>query len=169
MILNDPIAITFKFTRDEYVRAMRRHYKSGLKVPRDVIVGVAGIAGGLYVALASSLGWIGWLLFSLSAILLAMVAYAKFALPTVIYNSEPKLRNEYRLSFSDDGIGFKTDGIDSTLQWSVYESWLSDDDFYILYHGRRGLTVIPRRALALGNADTRLREILERRVSPAQT
>ena len=169
MVLSDPIVVTFKFARDEYVRAIRRHYRSALKVRRDVIAGMAGIAGGLYVALASNLGWIGWLLFGAGVVLLTLVAYAMFLLPTMIYNSQPKLKNEYRLSFSDDGIEFKTDGIDSTLRWSLYHSWLSDDAFYIMYHGTRDLSVIPRRALTAGNADSRLREMLERKVGPALT
>jgi hypothetical protein len=165
--LSDPVVATFTFTRDEYVRAMKRHYKTALNVRRDVIAGIAGITGGLYLALESSLGWVAWLLFTAGAILLALVAYAMFLLPRMIYNSQPKLKNQYRLAFSDDGIGFKTDGIDSTLQWSIYQSWLSDNEFYIMYHGKRDLSVIPRRALIVGAADSRLREMLEHNVGPA--
>ena len=67
-------------------------------------------------------------------------------LPHIIYSSQPKLAKEYALSFADDCIRFKTEDIDSTVQWSLYHAWLSDDQFYILYHGKRNLTVIPRRA-----------------------
>jgi hypothetical protein len=165
--LSDPIGVTFTFTRDEYVRAMKRHYKTALNVRRDVVAGVAGIAVGLYLALASNFGWIGWLSFGVGASLLTLVAYAIFVLPSMIYNSQPKLKNQYRLSFSDDGIGFKTDGIDSTLQWSLYQSWRSDNEFYIMYYGKRNLSVIPRRVLTVGDADSRLLEMLERNVGPA--
>jgi hypothetical protein len=138
-----------------------------MNVRRDVIAGIAAIAVGSYLIVSSHVGWIAWLFLAAGAVLLALVAYAIFLLPRMIYNSQPKLKNEYRLSFSDDGIGFKTDGIDSTLQWSLYQSWLSDNDFYIMYHGKRDLSVIPRRALTLGDADRRLQEMLERNIGPA--
>ena len=165
--MSTPIETTFTFTRDEYLLAMKRHYKTALNVWRDVFVGVAAIAVGLYLAFAYGTEWFVWLLVTLGAILLALVAYAIFLLPKMIYNSQPKLKNEYRLSFSDDGIGFKTDGIDSTLQWSLYQSWLSDNDFYVMYHGKRDLSVIPRRALVSDDDDSRLREMLENNIGPA--
>jgi hypothetical protein len=129
--------------------------------------GTVGIAGGLYLALATDVGWIGWFLFAVGAILLAVVVYAMFLLPGMIYGARPMLKNEFCLSFSDDGIRFQTRGIDSTLQWSLYQSWLRDDDFYILYHGKRDFSVIPRRVLTAGGADSRLREMLDRNVGPA--
>ena len=165
--MSDPIVTTFTFKRDEYILAMKRHFKTALHVQRDVIGGIAAIAGGLYLAFTYDSGWFAWLLVALGTVLLAMVAYAMFLLPRMIYNSQPKLKDEYRLSFADDGIGFKTDSIDSTLQWSLYQSWLSDDDFYIMYYGKRDLSVIPRRALDGDDADRRLREMLENNIGPA--
>lgn len=164
--MSGPIVTNFTFTRDEYVLAMRRHYKTALNVRRDVIAGIVAIAFGLYFTL-TSMGWVAWVLLGAGAVLLALVAYAIFLLPIMIYNSQPKLKNEYRLSFSDEGIEFKTDAIDSTLQWSLYQSWLRDNDFYIMYHGKRDLSVIPRRALTTDDADRRLKEMLENHIGPA--
>ena len=155
-----PLEITFMFTREEYILAMRRHFKIALKARRDGIAGIIAVAFGLYFV-ATGMGWIAWVLLAAGAILLAIQAYAIFLLPRMIYNSQPKLKNEYYLAFSDAGIGFKTDGIDSTLQWSLYKSWLSDDDFYIMYHGKRELSVIPRRTLTFDDANRRFREMLE--------
>ncbi len=105
----------------------------------------------------------GWFLIVAGTLLLAMVGYAILLLPIVIYDSQPKLKDEYSLTFSDDGIGFKTNKIDAILQWSFYHSWLADDDFYILYHGKRDVSVIPRRALS-GGADEGLRELLSKKI-----
>ncbi len=165
--LSDPVVTTFTFTREEYVKAMKRHYKTALKVRRDVIAGVVAIVIGLYLAFTYGTAWFTWLLLVLGAILLSLVAYALFLLPRMIYNSQPKLKNEYRLSFADDGIGFETEGIDSTLQWSLYQSWLRDNEFYIMYHGKRDLSVIPRRALISDDADRRLREMFENHIGPS--
>ena len=165
--MSDLIETTFTYSRGEYVMALKRHYKTALKVRRDVIGGVAAIALGLYFVFTYGSVWYVWLLLVSGAILLGLVAFAIFVLPKMIYDSQPKLKGEYRLTFSDDGIGFKTEGIDSTLQWSIYRWWLSDKDFYIMYHGKRDLSVIPRRALTFGDADRRLREMIENNIGPS--
>ena len=103
----------------------------------------------------------------MGAVLLALVAYALLLLPTLIYRSQPKLKSEYRLIFSDDGIGFKTDEIDSMLKWSIYHSWLRDDEFYIMYHGKRDLSVVPRRVLTSQDNDERFSNLLKRKIGPS--
>ena len=139
---------------------MRRHYKFALQWKRDVVGGLLAIAGGLYLGLTTNTGGLAWFLVGAGSILLAMVAFVMLLLPGMIYASQPKLKNEYTLSFNDDGIRFKTNGIDATLQWSLYHAWLSDERFYIMYHGKRDLTVIPRRALTDADADDTLRHLL---------
>ncbi len=147
---------------------MKRHYRSTLKIGRDIIGGLAAIAGGAYMLFTADSGWFGWFLLISGTVLLAMVGYAIFLLPIMIYNSQPKLKDEYSLTFSDDGIGFKTNKIDAVLQWSIYQSWLSDDDFYILYHGKRDVSVIPRRALS-GGEDEGLRALLSKKIGHPKT
>jgi YcxB-like protein len=146
---------------------MKRHYQSALQVRRDVVGGLLAIAGGSYMLLSFDAGWFAWLLLGAGVVLLAMVGYALFVLPNMIYQSQPKLKDQYSLTFSDDGIAFKTINIDATLQWSFYHSWLFDDDFYIMYHGRRDLSVIPRRSLTDGD-DLHLRELLTKNVGPSK-
>src|SRR5262245_25498885 len=119
-----PVEATFTFTRQEYVLAIRRHYKSVLNIPRDIVVGVGAVGVGLFLALSSIVGWVAWPMVAFGATLLLMVVFAIFLLPTLIFNSQPKLKDQYRLSFSDEGIGFKTKDVDARLEWSMYHSWL---------------------------------------------
>jgi hypothetical protein len=158
--VSTPVSTTFTYSREEYMLAMRRHYYSTLHPKYDFVGGLLAIVGGLYMALAMDIGWIAWCLVAAGCALLGMIAYAMLLLPAIIYASQPKLKNEYTLSFADDGIRFRTKGIDATLQWSLYHRWLSDDRFYIMYHGKRDLSVIPRRALAHDDSDNRLRQLL---------
>ena len=160
-----PVSITFSFTRDEYIRAMKRHYRSTLKVGRDAITGLVALTVGIILLLRSSGGWPAWALLIVGVVLLLMVVYVVFLLPQMIYRSQPKLKDEYSLTFNDDGIAFKTRNIDSILRWSVYQSWLCDDDFYIMYHGKRDLSAIPRRTLSK-DEDERLRKMLTENIGP---
>jgi hypothetical protein len=99
-------------------------------------------------------------------VLLLLVAYALLVVPALIYRSDPKLKLEYSLLLYSDRIEFKTDNIDSTLRWQLYHSWLRDDEFYILYHGKRNVTVIPCRALNSNDSDQRFAELLRQKIGP---
>ncbi|MEP7076623.1 MAG: YcxB family protein [Acidobacteriota bacterium] len=161
-----PIKVVFTYRREEYMRAIRRHHRRRMHLIQDGIVGVVALASGLYLlSLGDSI--FGWIALITSLMLAAMVAYALLLLPALIYRWDPKLKNEYRLSFSDDEIVFQTDDIDSVLKWTLYHSWMGDDDFYILYHGKRDLTVLPRRAFTSPEDDTRFAKLLTQKLPPA--
>ncbi len=130
-----------------------------------MFTGFLALAAGVYLLMSSSGGWTAWALTITGVALLLMVAYSLFLLPGMIYRSQPKLKDEYSLTFADDSIWFKTNSIDSTLQWSLYQSWLSDEDFYIMYHSKRDLSVIPRRTLS-DDDDERLRRMLTEKIGP---
>ena len=165
MTIETPVRAIFTYTREEYILAMRRHYRSNLKAGRDVVAGLVAILGGVLLLFTMDSSWLGWSLLIAGTALLSIAVYAILLFPTLIYSSQPKLKDEYSLTFTDAGIGFKTKNIDAVLQWSTYHSWLSDDAFYIMYHGKRELSVIPRRALE-NSFDDRLRELLTKKLGP---
>jgi hypothetical protein len=110
----------------------------------------------------------GWSLAIPGALLMGLVGYALILLPSMLYRSQPKLKSEYRLHFDDTGIGFKTNDIDARLKWQMYHSWICDEEFYILYHGTRDLSVIPRRSLT-DEGSNQFAAILERNIGPRRT
>ncbi|MBE9060631.1 YcxB family protein [cf. Phormidesmis sp. LEGE 11477] len=160
----DFVDVTFTIRRSEYIRAIRRYYKTKLALWRDGVVSVLMLALGLYLLQSIGIPFFAWLLIILSVCLLALTIYSLLLLPQFIYRSQPKLKSEYRLRFREDAIRFQTDEIDSEVKWSFYHSWQRDQEFYLLYHGARDLSVIPRRALQ-SQDDERLLELLKRRIS----
>jgi hypothetical protein len=165
--MSNSLEARFTISRDEYVRAIRRYYKTILHPKRDLVGSVIAILAGSYLLRTSTAPMLAWLLIAVGAILLLLVVYALILLPHLLYGSQPKLLSEYRLCFSDDGIGFHTDEIAAELKWSVYHSWNRDNEFYILYHGKHDVTVIPRRALD-AESDLRLSELLGKRIGKAR-
>ena len=155
----------FTITKPEYISALRRYYKTQLQPIRDSIAAVLAVCAGLYLYLFTTSRIRPWFLIVPGLILGLMVAYAFLWLPTLIFQSQPKLKSEYHLRFGDDAIRFTTDTIDSTLQWSTYHSWLRDNEFYILYHGTKDITVIPLRAVE-PDANQQLAELLNRNIGP---
>jgi hypothetical protein len=77
---------------------------------------------------------------------LSILTYAIFINPKRIFRSEPKFRDEYFLSFSNDGIAFKTEHINSNLQWNHYIKFSENREFYYLIYGAFMFTIIPKRA-----------------------
>ncbi|EDX85880.1 hypothetical protein S7335_3583 [Synechococcus sp. PCC 7335] len=160
----DFVDVIFTIRRSEYIRAIRRYYKTKLNLWRDGAVSVFMFAVGIYLLQSVGIPFFAWLLIVLSVCLLALTLYSLLLLPQIIYRSQPKLKSEYRLRFREDAIRFQTDEIDSEVKWSFYHSWQRDQEFYLLYHGERDLSVIPRRALQRQD-DDRLFELLKRRIS----
>lgn len=74
-----------------------------------------------------------------------MLLLAFVVIPPIAFRREPKFRNDYSLTLSADGIHFRTAHIDSRVQWSLYSRALIDDHSFLLYHGSRDFTLIPRR------------------------
>jgi len=164
----DAIETRFTITQAEYVRAMRRHNKTGIQPVRDVCASVVAVLTGTYLLWYSETRFWGYVLVVPSIMLLAMIGYVKFIIPTTIYQAaKRKLSSEYWMQFREDGMQFRHSDIDSSLKWSVFASWLRDKEFYILYHDGIGCSVIPRRAFCDGD-DERLWKLLASVLGPPE-
>ena len=143
--MNSPVSVCFRYTESDYVRAMRAHYASRLRLWLDIpAIFVSGIAG-VYLFRSPSLHWLGVASIGFAAVLVLLLCSAFFVIPTWAFRREPKFRDEYSLTFSQEGIHFKTSHIDSHLQWNIYSKVLIDQHSYVLYYGTGSFSVIPRR------------------------
>ncbi len=140
----ETVNLSFRYAEQDYVRAMRAHYASRLRLPFDiaVIVGVAIV--GAYEWRSGAHGF-GITLLCVSGILALMLVAAFAVIPTIAFRSQPKFRDDYSLSFSPQGIHFQTAHIDSDLKWGMYTSALVDTYSFILYYGSQQFTVVPKR------------------------
>ena len=164
----EPIETKFIIGQNEYVRAMRRHNKSRIQPVRDVIASVIAVLAGSYLLWSADRKILGYALLVPGIILLAMIAYIKFVIPIRIFQAtKRKLSSEYWIQFRDDGMRFRYSDVDSSLKWSVFASWLRDNEFYILYHDGIGCSVIPRRAFCADD-DERLSKLLASVVGPPE-
>jgi len=144
-INNSTISLAFRYTERDYARGLRAHFGASLRIPLDIAVIVLGLVIGVYCWRAQDLHWFGVACVSAS-VLFALVLLAAFTImPALLFRSEPKFRDDYSLSFSPEGIHFRTAHIDSRLQWAMYSRALVDRHSYILYYGARRFTVIPKR------------------------
>ncbi len=86
-------------------------------------------------------------------------------IPPLAFRRDPKFRDDYSLTFSPEGIHFRTVNIDSHLQWSIYSRALIDAHSYVLYYGSRQFTVIPKRVFQSTEQRQAFEELLAQHVS----
>jgi hypothetical protein len=139
------IDISFRYSEADYIRAMRAHYASRLRLPLDIAVIVLTAAMGAHFWRLPSTHWFGVSLVCMSIVFGLMLITIFFVIPLVSFRREPKFGDEYALTFSPEGIHFRTVHIDSQLQWNIYTRALIASHSYVLYYGAYSFTVIPKR------------------------
>jgi hypothetical protein len=94
-----------------------------------------------------------------------MLIAAFAVIPSVAFRRQPKFRDEYSLSFSSEGIHFRTTHIDSDLKWGMYTWALVDAYSFILYYGSQQFTVIPKRVFESPSRREAFEQLLRQNVS----
>jgi hypothetical protein len=165
MPVNSTVKITFRYAQSDYVRAVRAHYASQLRLPLDIAAIVVVAVGGIYLWRSPSSRWLGLVCVVVAVGFAIMLIAAFTVIPVLMFRREPKFRDDYSLSFSPDGIHFRTVHIDSQLQWSMYSRALIDAHSYVLYYGSRQFTVIPKRVFQSREQQEAFEQLLSKHVS----
>jgi YcxB-like protein len=139
------VSLAFRYTEADYTRALRAHYASNLRLRLDIVVSVILASLGVYLWYSAGLRWLGLACLVIAVGLALMLIAAFMVIPKIVFRREPRFRDDYSLTFSSDGIRFRTANVDSQLQWKIYTRALIDAHSYLLYYGSRQFTVIPRR------------------------
>lgn len=160
----DPIALSFRYSKNDVVRAIRTHYSSVLRVKFDGVLAILLLGAGLYCVRVPDLRWFGIFGLLASTVLLLMLSAAFTVLPYLSFSWQPKYRDEYSLTFSSDGIHFRTVHVDSQLQWKLYSHALADAHSYLLYYGSKTFTIIPKRAFRDQEQQTKFDKLLSQNV-----
>jgi hypothetical protein len=160
----ESVNLSFRYVEQDYVRAMRTHYASRLRLPLDIAVTAGVVICGAYEARSGSRG-LGIALLGVSGLFALMLVAAFTILPKIAFRSQPKLRDDYSLRFSPQGIHFRTEHIDSHLQWGMYTRALVDVYSFIFYYGSHQFTVIPKRVFQDVLQRQEFERLLEQNVS----
>jgi hypothetical protein len=135
-----------------------------LRLPLDVAVTIAMAVVGLYFWQSPESRWYGAALVGVAGVFAVMLIAAFGIVPRFIFRREAKFRDEYALTFSSDGIHFRTDYIDSQLQWGMYSWALTDSHSFVLYYGSGSFTVIPKRLFQSPEQQKAFEELLAQKI-----
>ena len=163
--MSSTINLSFRYLESDYVRALRAHYSSRLHLRVDVVVTLVAAGVGIYLWRFPDLHWLSVACVVVAVVFALMLIAAFTVIPPLVFRWEPKFRDEYSLTFSGEGIHFRTAHIDSRLQWNLYSRALVDAHSYVLYYGTRQFTVIPKRVLQSSEQQQAFEQLLTQHVS----
>jgi hypothetical protein len=144
-LVNSTVDLSFRYTQCDYVRAMRAHYATVFHLKLDLAAALLLAVSGVYLWSLPDSHRIGIVFIVISTLFALVLITAFIIIPRLAFRRQPKLHDDYALSFSPDGIHFRTAHINSRLQWSLYSRAIVDAYSYLLYYGSNQFTVIPKR------------------------
>lgn len=141
--------LRFRYLPDEYARGIRAHQFGRSTLIADAVVSLLFLIASVAILLTGPAEYraLGLILLGLSVLLPAIYAASVYAMRAAI-NADPRAGRDYWLQISDSGIRFRSEGVDSHLEWKVYQRVVKTRGFYLLYYGRRQFSVIPLRVLS---------------------
>jgi YcxB-like protein len=162
--VNETVNLSFRYSESDYARALRAHYTSRLQLRLDIVAAIVLLVLGVYLWHSPDLDWLGKACVAVSAVFVLILIAAFIVIPPLAFRREPKFRDDYSLTFSQDGIHFATAHVDSHLQWSLYSRALVDAHSYVLYYGSRQFTVIPKRVFQSAEQQQTFEQLLAQHV-----
>lgn len=162
--MTEPIILNFKYKRDEYIKAARFHFTRTMTLKLDIAVATFTALVALLSLKIDGISWLSVSAICVTVLLLLVVFCALFVVPAQMYKGSEKLKQDYELVFSEEGIKFKTADIDSNLKWDLYKRWIENQDFFILYHGKNEFSVIPKRVFKDHAELNGFKELIKRKI-----
>ena len=164
----DTVHLSFLYTEKEYLDAIRFYFWHSKELLARLVVSCLLFS----IVLLLIYAWLEFLFPAWAIVILTFIAGVGFFhgyvidLPRRYFRGDPKYREEYNLTFSDDGIQFKTQNINSSIRWSLYTRVIENDSFYIMVYGKNihSLSIIPKRVFRDSQQETSFREMLRRNI-----
>lgn len=149
----EQVAIAFQYTEKEYVKAVRKYLVvTDIIKKLDLALAIIGVPCAMVYFFLSSFGWFSILLLVCAVLFSGFIGLQYLYVPVMTFRKTPKFREEYRLTFSADGILFETATIHSELKWEAYTIFWESEEVYYLVQEEHVYTILPKRAFA-GDAE----------------
>ncbi|MBR0848314.1 YcxB family protein [Bradyrhizobium diazoefficiens] len=160
----DAIEVIFHYLPGEYARAVRVHILASASTHANAIIALLTLAAGIAIVQADDphYFWLGVIFIGLS---LAIPLYYVWGLLSWRDAARGgRLLQEYRLTFSDSGIHYVTDSIDSRINWKLFRYARRVRGYYLLYCEQRQFTVVPSRVFKDADQLKQFEDLLRRHI-----
>lgn len=164
-----PIQLRFTYSEGEYLAATRLLlFGEKLILARMVVILAFVFLAFFTVSVVSDFNFPLWA--GLAFGLLVDISFVYKGLvdaPRKYFRKDPKMRDEFALTFSEEGVAVKTSQIDSKLAWTLYKRVLENKSLYVLMYNepaRLTMTMVPKRVFRDANEEWEFRRLVHRHV-----
>ncbi|HEX8774760.1 MAG TPA: YcxB family protein [Pyrinomonadaceae bacterium] len=161
--MSEIVQLRFRYTEEEWAAASRLYIirQRELLLRFVAMFILIALAFGFFAAINEVV--MSLFLLSVGLVLSTFVLALFFVFPRQRFRSDPRHRDEFFLEFTEEGIRFRTEQIDSRLNWSLYSRVIENDRFYVLVYGKGMMSVIPKRAFTAYDQEMVFRNMLRRK------
>lgn len=161
----DDIVIEYNPTLKDHLHAHRVHYRHGVFWKIDKAVALLLAACGVVLVSVGGPVWWYFILFPLA--LAEWFNGLDFRALQIrwMFKHHPQLRERYALTFSEQGLHFRTSTVDSRLAWSYYRRLLESDRVFLLVYGKGMYSTIPKSAFKDADEIGRFRRLVTEKLS----
>src|SRR5260370_41639381 len=97
--MNETVSLLFRYAESDYVRALRAHYSSRLRVRLDIVAAIVIALLGVYSWRSPDYHWLS-VVCLLASFVLALILFAAFVvIPPLPFRGESKFRDNYSPTF----------------------------------------------------------------------
>jgi hypothetical protein len=157
------VTVEFQYTRKEFSMAVNEFYFN--KAFLGLILVIAFALIGL---LLTRLYRFYMLLVMVSASSLAACFVCLYFLPNTIYESDPKYKSKYILTFSHDDLQGIMDGLEFKVKWGYFKKAQESRGFFYLLSGKEFPLAIPKRAFPSKVQEQVFRDIAQEKLGKIQ-
>jgi hypothetical protein len=163
----EPIKLEFDNRLADQLEADRLDYRTAAYWKIDKVVALILLGTGVYTVAGAGLHW--WTLIWFPAAVAEWFNLLSLRPLQVrwFFKRNPKFRETYRLTFSEESVHFKTASIDSQIAWTHYTRVIEGREVILLVYGTRMYTVIPTRAFADGAQKAAFLDLAKRKARRA--
>ena len=158
--MNEAVTLSFDYCEADIRRAFRVVF--GPKAKPEAAVGLSLVVMGVswILIMAGRYQWVALIGVMISLVVLGLELYIFVIQPKRFFRNEPSFHDEYRLTFSGDGIDLRTTDTEALIPWDTYVAALDGEAVVVLYGSPSMFTIIPKRVLTDRQLETRFREIV---------
>lgn len=142
------INITFKFTKEEFVKGYTSHPEQKKRVLLMTIVGSIILFCGVSVMLINGVetnSIIDYILL-LIGLFLVFSGYGLKYKSRKFFDSNPSLKEDTHYTFSDISFSSSGEGYNGKMDWSVVYRVIVNREYFYIYANRSIMYIIPKRA-----------------------
>ena len=163
--MSEAIVLTFFHDENEYVAATRWFYNRVYHTRFLLILSFLVIVLGFLSILLSTNLIFGSVIAIAGLILFVFNFYAYFVSPNQFFRRTTKFQEQYRLTFSEEGLEFQSKGVESKLEWRFYTKVFENQRFYFLLYEKDLFTLIPKRVFNNKDKELSFRDLLNRKIA----